>query len=126
MTDLTALIAKLEAAAEGSPELDAAIAEALALYPADHIKALHGGNYWSRSGDPYDGMWHPPTWTRSIDAALTLVPDRTKVGLYRDEYSGRWSAVIGDKTFQGRFSHNGAPTAPLALMVAILRMRAAS
>lgn len=60
------LMARLEAAVEGSRELDEAIADALGW--------MRGGEFWWKppGGDYRMGA---PGFTQSLDAALTLVPD---------------------------------------------------
>lgn len=63
MTDLQELIARLEAATEGSPELDRAIE-----------RAIHDSG-------PYPLT--TPGYTRSIDAALTLLPEWASFELTR-------------------------------------------
>lgn len=63
MTDLAALIERLERATEGSRELDLEIGELVG-------QADHSGPAWHR---PFKD-WAKP-YTTSLDAALTLVPE---------------------------------------------------
>lgn len=77
MSDLESLIAKLEAATEGSRSLDGDIAVALGLVP------VVATGRWRIAGRPDrdatffepkgGGVWEAPYWTTSIDAAATLV-----------------------------------------------------
>ena len=75
MSDLEKLIAKLEAATEGSRELDAFIHRErhpeLADMIADHPSAAPG---WLVGGN-HENPVTAPHYTTSLDAALTLVPE---------------------------------------------------
>ena len=67
------LIEKLEAATEGSRELDYAIAEKTGWQFHGEEEFKEYGLNWK---NPADGEWEQLTWwTTSLDAALTLVPD---------------------------------------------------
>ena len=68
--DMT-IIAKLEAATDGSRELDAAIAESIG-WTRDQ-RDINGNWRWLAPKGPYTQLL--PKWTTSIDAALTLVPE---------------------------------------------------
>jgi hypothetical protein len=129
MTDIAELIARLEAATEGSRELDEAI-------------ALTFG--WTLDGQPTTaapyrwiapkGGWHltPPLFTESVDAAMSLVPKRGAGGLLwriilerKPLHSGpAWIAEVREhaKNGGGAIAH----TAALALCVAALKARSAS
>lgn len=67
MSDLDALIAKLEAASEGSRELD----EAIAVIDMGAAKAED----WRDAGIT-------PNYSRSLDAAVSLVPDGMPVDIH--------------------------------------------
>ena len=100
------LIARLEAASEGSRELD---------------EAIH-----SFIGSPHDGRglvsfpW--PSYTTSLDAALMLVPEGWVV---EDLFIGADKTSCVDLLFSGKPAANGsANTAPLAVCIAALKARA--
>jgi len=132
----TDLIAKLEAASEGSRELDAG------LYVETHEPMF--GRYWSPNasddpGDPYMAQKvTAPNYTTSIDAALQLVetnlpPSKSygktdtgegwKIGFYRSPYTFEgnrwWDVMIRDHAEEGVTVK--ARTLPLALCIALLR-----
>lgn len=105
------VIAKLEAASEGSRELDEAIGEAL----------LNGRE---RNPKPY-GAWAElvSEYTTSLDAALTLVPEGWKTYAVDGpaiDHDGLWTwmLVAGERGTHGT-SH--CPT--LALCIAALKAR---
>jgi hypothetical protein len=91
------LIAKLEAAAEGSIELDQAIGAALDLWPID-------------------------AYTRSLDDALTLVPEGWAWKTWAVNVEGEMEC--GAAVNFERKAH--APTPALALCIAALRARSAT
>lgn len=107
--DLSALIARLEAAEVGSRELDKAVCDAL---------------NWRRT----DGVWtFPAPVSQSLDAALALaervLPGWRVFGISdeRDfQVSRGWGAGVGEKTGPG-IQHAKAPTPALALVIAILK-----
>lgn len=105
---LLELIAKLEKAEAGSRELDACIAEML-----------------SPSDDPaYDAMLYgdyPPRYTTSIDAALTLVPERTQLALNRTGFEDQADTCRAEVDWS---NSTWADTLPLALCIAALKARA--
>lgn len=125
MSDLTSLIERIEAATEGSRELDVAVI--LALHPeAGPYQPYCQGDepiFWN---DPYRKMRCPKVST-SIDAALTLLPE----GL-------DWLVRTGDRAagghpyghvYEGNTFGLGeafATTPALALLAAILRARQAA
>ena len=105
------LIAKLEAATEGSRELDAEIA--LIIEPG----------HWSSLFDALNQQC--PYYTLSIDAALTLVPEG---GLWSvcDMEEGPFAQVIRPIPgggFVGGLTQGRAATPALALSIAALRAR---
>lgn len=106
------LIAKLESATEGSRELDALIWQAL-------------GNPVPRRPDwPYHVP--APTWTTSIDAALSLVPEGWEWALEFNQNNDEtaWVATcrMGDPML---FIEPEAATPALALCIAALKAREA-
>ena len=124
MTDLAALIARLEAATEGSRELDFAIdslinhrEQAPRKPPGDNEPPPgFGDDELSRLMDPR------PNYTTSLDAALTLVPEGWKYEVSEDEawvskLDGRF-LVSSDTEFIGRGN-----SGPLSLCIAALRAR---
>lgn len=132
MISLNDLIANLEASPEGSRELDAEIAEALALPPVDAFR-VHGLGDKLFAIGAYD-YWDCPKFTTSLDAALTLVLEG-----YAVEQMMIWPRAIsqctvietrlrGDKYWHsnedGRWSAT-ANTGPLAVCIAALRAREA-
>lgn len=102
MTDLDELIARLEAASEGSRELDKSIAITVGTYQAPD------------RGDPY-GSWL--RYTSSLDAALTLVPEFCFV-----KTSPR-GATAGCNGHICATTAATAPTPALALCIAALKAR---
>lgn len=102
------LIAKLEAAKEGSRQLDHEIAVAVEKYKEPPVTAL-------------DTDWWTPHYSTSIDAALTLVPkswDKTC-----REVGGECNASVGPPRAPDIESSGATPA--LALCIASLRARAA-
>lgn len=110
------LIARLEAATEGSRELDREIAE----------EALGLITEWESVGDkpqmslmvrPLEkaGYLELPCFTTSLDAALTLVPEGKK-----------WSVGTGPyyEATVGLSYHGNCPSSALALCIAALKARA--
>ena len=103
------LIAELEAAPEGSEVLDVAICKAICHYGPD------------------DPLWHVLPYSRSLDAALTLVPEGWN-------FEGSFTDPDNDYVIEGwngKFAPGGidvqgsAHTAVLALCIAALRARQA-
>lgn len=105
------LITRLEQATEGSEKLDVAI-----------------GREWYGYG-PDDPLWHMMPFSRSLDAALTLVPGGWRVYAIQQEYlsaNSLWFAGL-DQLPPVRYQSvlAKAPTPALALCVAALRARKA-
>ena len=84
MTETTRLIARLEAAAEGSRELDEEIAFATEWRPIDWAPSAESFAEHEQKHDyatawiahaPWHNTWPIPHYTTSLDAALTLVPE---------------------------------------------------
>jgi hypothetical protein len=118
------LIKRLEKAAEGSSELDLAIAEVVGWaaeyrqHIADNIRKNIG--YF-----PIEDMC--PEYTQSLDAALMLVPEGWMVRLESDEHHREWWAELSRRStlVTGEAGPNlGSPTPALALVIACLRARA--
>ena len=123
------LIARLEAAEEGSRELDFAIAEHLGMHPR-----------WSKSTTKARKMHRHvdggpiPAWTGGIDAALTLVPEGWDYSIGTDtrkDESARkygWARVMERaEDHPGHYTGNElyaeAATPALALCAAALKAR---
>lgn len=110
------LIARLEAATEGSRELDGAIYETVTGV---------------RITGPRDKEWLVvPFYTTSLDAALTLVPEGLCWGLNthpEDEIfnPGGAQAFVSDMLEDGIYAHADAATPALALCIAALKARCA-
>jgi hypothetical protein len=102
MADCTDLIARLEKAAEGSRELDAAVAE-----------EVHAG--WI--------LEKPDRYTQSLDAALTLVPEGCYLTLCTRHDSPPEAFVwwADDK----ESAHSYGSTLAVALVIAALKARQA-
>lgn len=99
------LVAKLQAATEGSRELDAAIGKAIGKIPVE----------WLDDFMPADIA----QYSRSLDAALTLVPDRRGWSV---QHLAQATAVV----FGTEYIRTWANTAPLALCIAALKARSAA
>lgn len=134
---LTDLIAKLEAATEGSHELNRAMGLAIGELHLDAKGELYridrddGGHTYGGSGDE---TIITPRWTTSLDAALALV-ERTMVpylldigGSWEPSDKGAWPAWTvrwypGGSDRDGKSWHaqiGSAATPALALCVALL------
>ena len=124
------LIAKLEAAETGSREFDAEIAEHL----GHEITWSLGGYTTDANGGPtihwkaphhYAGMKEPcPSYTTSIDAALTLVPEGWTPTIMKWS-PGPWGiwVAMSRKTGHSALSEAAANTEALALCIAALKAR---
>lgn len=123
MTDLTALIHKLEQAKEGSRELDEAIAEAVGYTLAPTATGVN--TYCEPDDGDYIGT--APRFTRSLDAAMTLVGGfYWIIGMGKTKpkepmYAAEIFAVNPHKELLAEAEHNAS--APLALCLASLRAR---
>jgi hypothetical protein len=130
MTDIADLIARLEAATEGSHELDGRVYCGVngLVFRSVSSRGFHF------EPDAHGTHTHvtPTPFTRSIDAALTLVRERGEGGLLwriilerKPLHSGpAWIAEVREhaKNGGGAIAH----TAALALCVAALKARSAS
>lgn len=111
---MTDLITALEKAEAGSRELDAMIARHLQW----ECKVLFGSMHWVT---PSGGRGSLPSWTTSIDAAVTLVPPGHDWVLYSDGCAGCAPRDPEDLPIS---DHYGA-TPALSLCIAALKARAA-
>lgn len=121
MTDLAQLIAKLEAASEGSRELDAAMFRAIGAPLPDKFANLNLELTWGPDGSAYMPVgemqvrYDPPAYTLSIDAIVALI-ERKLPGwhLQVEKHPGnpahlRWGSNqdnVDDKVARGR-TRNG-------------------
>ena len=132
MTDLSPLIAKLEAATEGSRELDAEIwlfvtpgatrKQSSYIHKATQIRCFIDE---TRQADGH--LIIVPHYTTSIDAALTLVPKSTlwAVGQMEDGPFCRLVILNKDGSYLDGAIESGGSTPALALCVAALKAREA-
>lgn len=121
------LIEKLRAATEGSRELDAEIARALGWKPVKVHPLIDDDAYWQKPDQP-DVNWPLPDFTRSIDTALTLVPDDHNFVLrtsWWPDLGMRWHVSIATKYHRDEIRSDDRPTAPLAICIAALVAREA-
>ena len=122
------LIARLEAATEGSRELDYKIA----LTQGWTLQKMKGDRkpYWREPGETQYYMrstYGPPHYTTSLDDAMTLVPEGCDVDLQtRKRYCSiyRWDDSRGYGVPLG--STCDAETPVLALCIAALKAREAT
>lgn len=144
------LIEKLEAATEGSRERDAEIAIAVRWLKAasgQPIPEWADTNFprWRARADGHvecvrsDGTpsahWEPPHFSRSLDAAMSLVPNewwieklcemRTSIIYKGDAHEsvGSWQACLQHR-LGGRHINEHAANLPIALVIAALKARA--
>lgn len=122
MSDLPTLLERVRGATEGSRELDFWIEVLIAdPNPTDDIDKLRADIELVG----YDEMFVSAAYSNSLDAALSLVERKLpgwQVDLSIDQ---RWTAcglskVFNTKTFEPDFKAR-APTAPLALITALLQ-----
>ncbi len=133
---MTVLIEQLEQAEEGDSKLDIAIAKEIGGQPT---------GYWAHDTGDWHDIWHPPElnglyrplphFTRSVDAALTLVPVGREIGSYswRIATPGRDNGKLVNQfvcRIDSPYSSGGgpywqafAPTLPLAICIAALRAK---
>ena len=130
------LIARLEAAEEGSRELDWLIADYLGEIPQHEIREV-GWNYvwWRRPKDFYlskandaEGRnietWAPKRRTTNLQAAVDLVPEGLSFLVGKDHRTG-WATLGQPAKPSGTMWDEGyeAKTPALALCAAILRAK---
>lgn len=125
------IIERLEKAAAGSRELDAAIDLELGLPKMFRNSRVAGwwreGEWWSCSTD--DGFKHLQakpigTWTRSLDAVLMLVPEHVDWLITSKVSIGvaAWVKMMPDlTTYESDYSNK---TPALALCIAAMKARA--
>ncbi|WP_395393019.1 hypothetical protein WBP07_17800 [Novosphingobium sp. BL-8A] len=66
-----------------------------------------------------------PDPLHSVDGAMTLIPDRYRLGtLMEFDGEGRWAAKLFNRGKPGGLPAAGGSSAPIALVVACLRARA--
>ena len=107
--ELEALVARSETATEGSEDLDVAITRAIYGYRED--------------------VWYTAKFSRSVDAALTLVPEGWFTSYVeetplQDGKSG-WQWTLADSGSLNT-AHGDGLSAPLALAACALRARIAA
>lgn len=124
---MTDIIKRLEAATEGSRELDARIGAVVSDYERTRqptsSESVEPGHFWE--GKAPESLQHAPHYTTSIDAALTLVPEgyRWRLWYHHTGYCG--ADIFPDKGGILSKVHD-APTAALALCIAALKAREAA
>lgn len=127
MTSLTSLIERIEAATEGSRELDGSIYIAVNIPPekTGRIDQIDGCVGWWPKGAPYVSAIEVPRYSTSVDAALTLLPEGKCWRLAHGHLVGCTSAVaeVMERGFGTKLSLAEAATPALALLAAILRAR---
>jgi hypothetical protein len=122
---LTSLIERIEAATEGSRELDGLIWKAICEKPGDvWANDVIDGDVWLRR-DPIDHVaWEgPPAYSTSIDAALTLLPEGFKWKCGYSRHVPHNAEVIDYSAHTGTFIGESDASRCLALLAAILRAR---
>ena len=133
MTSLTSLIERIEAATEGSRELDILIGAAIDLrVDGGHLSfrnsfEICGMEQMLRMAESHQNIWREalPRYSTSIDAALTLLPEGLDWRV--DTMTGLPGAIVCVPN--AWLSHKSAPrmyhaaTPCLALLAAILRAR---
>ncbi len=132
---MDALIAELEAAPEGSQELDGKIAETQGWTveeqsTGDNIsEPLEFFDVWT---EPVTGIFYdePPPYSRSLDAAEKLVPAGLQYGVstYSKEEvlnPGGAQAFVTNMVDNSVYAHADASTPALALCIALLKARQA-
>ena len=79
MTDIAGLVERLEAATEGSRELDGEIAAAFNQVPPQYQKRSASQTYLWSDGRPglHARSWTPPNYSTSADAAMAFAQQQT-------------------------------------------------
>lgn len=119
MTDLTPLISKLEAAGP-SRELDAEIASAVGWVLTAYGWQDAQGMSWSPPGASMPQYGALPSFSSSLDAAMTLVPDRFGWLVGSDGEAEVFEIEAGTPRHTAAYV-NRAATPALALCAAALR-----
>jgi hypothetical protein len=124
---LSDVIAECERASEGSRELDAEIALAIGAAPPESFRPSAAMDAGTFAIGAY-GFWKAAEFTRSLDAAMTLVPNNVKrLYLEIDNGPGEGHAAhasIVPSAVDCAISFGHANTLSLALCIAALRARA--
>ncbi len=121
------LIARLEAATEGSEELDIAIWDQIESWPAGH----HPDWRIAPNGREIHATMFAPGYTTSIDGALTLIPEGWAwfvewIGTPFTEGAARlWIPSQRTRGLETEQFQTEAKTPALALCIAALRARQA-
>lgn len=133
MTDITALIARLEAADGPSNAIDVDIFRIIGLTEAQESHCRKWCKMDGRTDltrDHYIVAW-APDFTRSIDAALTLVPDGWslwRIDQYHDDKNPAWGwGVTLRRHVQPDFGVSVGESRismPIAICIAALKARA--
>lgn len=142
MTDLQALIADLERAEDGSPDLDLRLGKAVGEIPEsavfDWIDPEDGSLCWVSPGPAEvpesemrgyrdTGNYGRPSYR--IDDALLLVPEGWDEEIRRARHRKGWFASLSlyrpGIGYDGTTRNGDAPTPALALCVAAMKARAA-
>lgn len=118
---LADLIERLEKASGPDREIDASIAGETGW---THMDAwVLSDSYWIAPNDEkHEAV---PTYTASLDAALTLLTERQYLFELRQLNADRWYAEIGDIADDKTDGDCYGKTGPLALVTAALKARAA-
>ena len=131
------LITKLEAATEGSRELDEKVLRAVGWFTTDEDAPGYPDGtltIWHKPNGEALTILRLPQPTRSIDAALTLVPEGwlwsvhkgcDHYGMPIDQSLERYSAEVGECLERMRAKWYWAATPALALNIAVLKARQA-
>lgn len=126
---LPELLEKLKTEAEGSQTLDDAIRDVVLGEPVGRERMMWRPGAFSDfpvydhpNGERLNQLWY----TRSIDAALRLIPRDVNVNFYRD--SGSWFVTLEEFRDDGAWhtiyrSEAGDDSAALALCVAAVSIR---
>jgi hypothetical protein len=118
---LLALAARVEAAEGPDRELDAEIGAMFFVEPKR-------SNVYRRGRYPLQLLRVKevfPPYTKSLDAAMTLIPAQYRLGtLIEFDGEGRWAAKLFNRGKPGGLPAAGGSLAALALVVTCLRARA--
>lgn len=123
------LIARLEAATEGSRELSDEVLRAVGWFQTSEDAPGYPDGTLTAWHQPNGGVCHGamPSPTESLDAALTLVPEAFRWGVHNDPEpagEGNFRASVDDMLYDNSIYEEGlAATPALALTIAALRAR---